>query len=158
MKKLDLHGWAAMAEIVGTTAVVVSLLFVAYSINRNTVVMQAVNENFFFQMNDQIISGLLSNSDILSIVDKRGSAQELSNVESMSMSVFTIRQLNVWEMAYYRYKDGLYTPDRWLAVNEGYSDGLMNGLSACDKDCWARYRLGFGDEFARHVDAEYAKK
>jgi len=33
---LDLAGWAALAEIVATVAVVLSLLLVAYSIKRNT--------------------------------------------------------------------------------------------------------------------------
>ncbi len=158
MKKLDLHGWAALAEIVGTVAVVVSLLFVAFSVNRNTLIVQAANENALIQMNDEIIAGLLSNSDILSIVDKRESGQDLSNVENMSMAVFTLRQFNVWEMAYYRHKDGLYTPERWIVVNEGYADGLMNGFSACDADCWALWRTGFADDFTEHVDSEYEKK
>ncbi len=36
MSMFDLAGWAALAEIVATVAVVLSLLLVAYSIKRNT--------------------------------------------------------------------------------------------------------------------------
>ena len=36
MERLKLTEWAALAEIIGTVAIVVSLLFVGYSINRNT--------------------------------------------------------------------------------------------------------------------------
>ena len=158
MKKRNLSDWAAIAEIIGTTAVVVSLLFVAYSVNRNTVALQAVNENFFFQMNDGIIGDLLSDSDILTIVDKRSRGEELSNVENMSMWVFTLRQFNIWKMAYDRYRDGLYAPDRWLSVNKGYANGLINGFSACDEVCWSRVKLGFAGDFVEHVDAEYTKK
>lgn len=46
MARLKLTEWAASAEIIGTVAIVVSMLFVGYSINRNTKEMQAVNENY----------------------------------------------------------------------------------------------------------------
>ncbi len=36
MKKLDLTGLAAIAEVIGTIGIVVSLIFVAYSVNSNT--------------------------------------------------------------------------------------------------------------------------
>ena len=61
-------------------------------------------------------------------------------------------------MACDRYRDGPYTPDRWLSVNKGYADGLMNGFSACDNQSWASVKSGFAGEFVKHVDAEYAKK
>ncbi len=39
MRKRDLVKWAAISDILETAVVVVSLLFVAYSINRNSAVM-----------------------------------------------------------------------------------------------------------------------
>jgi len=53
MKKLDLTEWAAISEILGTTAVIASLIFVAYTVDRNTVVMQAANDNFQYQIQDE---------------------------------------------------------------------------------------------------------
>ena len=156
MTKLNLQGWAAIAEIIGTAAVVVSLLFLAYSVNRNTIVMQATNENFFVQMNDGIIQDLLAHSDVLAIVDKRNSEQQLTNTELMSMGVFTLRQFNLWEMAFYRNKEGLFADERWQALDLGYADGLMHGFSQCDRQCWESFRPGFGATFAAHVDAVYA--
>ena len=46
MSMLDLSSWAALAEIVATVAVVLSLLLVAYSIKRNTDEMETANSNF----------------------------------------------------------------------------------------------------------------
>ena len=155
MKKLDLQGWAAVAEIVATVGIVVSLMFVAYTVNRNTIELRSANENALIQMNDEIIAGLLSNTDVLSIVDKRSKGQELTQVENWGMTVFTLRQLNAWEMAFYRHLDGLFSPERWRAVDEGYASGLIDGFSSCDNACWENFKVGFGDEFVRHVDAEY---
>ena len=45
MKRLALPEWAALAEIIGTVAIIASLLFVAYEINRNTLVLQGTGEN-----------------------------------------------------------------------------------------------------------------
>jgi len=52
MKKLDLTDWAAAAEIVGTVAVVVSLLFVGMNIKQNTAAVQAMNDNVLYEMTD----------------------------------------------------------------------------------------------------------
>jgi hypothetical protein len=84
--------------------------------------------------------------------------QELTPIESMGMNVFTLRQLNVWEMAFYRHLDGVYSPERWEAANEGYASGLIDGFSACDKECWEWYKTGYGTEFVRHVDAVYERR
>ncbi len=158
MRKLDLQEWSAVAEIVGTVGIVISLLFVAYTVNRNTIELRSTNENAQLQINDEIIAGLLSNTDVFSIVDKRDNGQELTQIENMGMTVFTIRQLNVWEMAFYRHLDGVFSPERWEAANEGYASGLIDGFSACNKKCWEFYKIGFGAEFVRHVDAEYERR
>jgi len=158
MKKLDLQEWSAVAEIVGTVGIIISLLFVAYTVNRNTIELRSANENAALQMNDEIIDGLLSNTDVFSIVDKRDNGQELTQIENWGMVVFTLRQLNVWEMSFYRHLDGLFSPERWDAANEGYASGLIDGFSACDNDCWQNYKIGFGAEFVRHVDAEYDRR
>lgn len=44
-EKLSLTEWAAVGELIATLGIVISLLFVAYSINRNTEVNQASTEN-----------------------------------------------------------------------------------------------------------------
>ncbi len=158
MRKLDLQEWSAVAEIIGTVGIVISLLFVAYTVNRNTIELRSINENAQLQMNDQIIAGLLNNTDVFSIVDKRDNGEELTPIENMAMNVFTIRQLNVWEMAFYRHLDGVFSPARWETASEGYASGLIDGFSACDKECWEWYKTGFGADFVRHVDAVYERR
>ena len=47
MKKANLSNWAAISETVGAIAVVVSLLFVAYSINQNTAALTLAGSERF---------------------------------------------------------------------------------------------------------------
>ncbi len=158
MKKLSLLEWAAIAEILGSVGIIISLLFVAYNVNRNTIELRSTNENALLELNDAIISGLLSHTDILSIVDKRQLGEDLSRVDKWGLYVFTVRQFNAWEMAFYRHQDGAFSREQWEAVDEGLGSGLIDGFSACDRQCWENYKVGFGDEFIRHVDAVYADR
>ena len=50
MKKLSLVEWSAVAEIIDTIVIVVSLLFVAYSVNQNTIAVQVTNDNFIYEL------------------------------------------------------------------------------------------------------------
>ena len=50
MRKLELSDWASLAEIVASFGVVISLIFVAISLERNTAVMQASNDNFIYEL------------------------------------------------------------------------------------------------------------
>ncbi len=70
MERLKLTEWAALAEIIGTVAIVVSLLFVGYSINRNTKEMQAVNENYLFEVQDPRRDAEAANSQLSALVVK----------------------------------------------------------------------------------------
>ena len=47
MKRLSLSEWSSIAEIVGAIAVVISLLFVTFSINKNTAMLETDAEREF---------------------------------------------------------------------------------------------------------------
>ncbi len=70
METFKLAEWAALAEIIGTVAIVVSLLFVGYSINRNTKKMQAVNENYLYEVQDSRRGAEAANSQLSALVVK----------------------------------------------------------------------------------------
>ena len=79
MKKLTLTEWAAAGELVGTVAVVISLLFVAYSINRNTEATQAATENILFEQHTDLANHFLSDPTLADIlVKKRAGNTEFS--------------------------------------------------------------------------------
>lgn len=49
MRRLTLSEWAAVGEIVGTIAVVISLVFVVYGLNQNTAAIHGSTENIIFE-------------------------------------------------------------------------------------------------------------
>jgi hypothetical protein len=80
---LDLSGWAALAEIVASVAVIVSLLLVAYSIKRNTDEMEVSNSNFLYQIDAQIGGDISRDVRLATILLKMERKEDLTGVEKI---------------------------------------------------------------------------
>lgn len=67
MNKLRLKDYAALAEVIGTIGIIVSLLFVGYSVIRNTSAMQAANENVIYEQHSALIIKFMDSDGLASI-------------------------------------------------------------------------------------------
>ena len=155
MKKLNVKRWAAVAEIFESVAVIVSLIFVAYSVNRNTLVMQAANDTFVYQIQDERVRDIANSSELASIELKVRNNEEVSEVDKHRMISQHLRELNMWELAYVQYNQGMYSPDQWIAWNTYYGIDLTAKLP---KKWWEEVRPWYGEDFRVHVDGAYANK
>ena len=120
MTRLKLKEWAAVAEIVGTVAVVVSLLFVAYSVNRNSWVIQASNDNFIYELEFARTRDIVSSPGMASIYVKQRRGEELSEEEQERFYWDTMQELSTWELAFNRHRDGLFSTQQWVGWNNYY--------------------------------------
>jgi hypothetical protein len=155
MKKRDLIRWAAMSNILETAAVVASLIFVAYTVNRNTAIMQSVNDNFVYQIQDQRVGDIANNSELASIELKVRNNEEVSDLDKHRMISQHVREINMWELAFVRYNEGLYSSSQWLSWDRYYALDLTAKLP---QEWWTEVKGWYGDDFAEHVDAAYAIK
>ena len=153
MRKLKLKEWAAIGELIGTTAVVVSLLFVAYSVNRNTLELQAANENFLYGIQEARRADEANNPQLVALVIAAQSGQTLSASERRQYFSHMIRGLNAWELAFTRYRAGLIPGGSWPTWDRMYADQARRDFP---RDMWQEARLWYTDEFAAHVDAVYS--
>ena len=155
MRKRDLVKWAAISDILETAAVVVSLLFVAYSINRNSAVMQSVTDNFIYQLQDERVRDIVSDPELASIIVKLRRNEEISEVEMERIRWQNLRELNQWELAFVRYNEGLYSPEQWHNW-DGYYD--LGFTAVFPEERWADVKEWYREDFVKHVDAVYANK
>ncbi|NIM69942.1 MAG: hypothetical protein GTN86_04640 [Xanthomonadales bacterium] len=153
MKKLDLPGWASVAEIVASIAVVVSLLFVAYSVKRNTEEMAIANTNFMYELDARITADLSSDPALAAITVKVEQGQALSEIEKLQYLHLQHRYLTVWEIAWTHYHRGSLDEDEWLAWNQYYGATARAGLP---REWWREIRAFYKPAFAAHVEAAYA--
>lgn len=152
MRRLSLSEWASVGEMVGTAAVIISLLFVAYSINRNTKELQAANENFLYQIQEARRSDEATNPQLSELVVKAKNGGALTPGEQRQYFSHVIRGLNAWELAFIRYQAGLISPTEWPTWDRMYAD---QAVSDFPREWWTQARLWYTEDFARHVDAKY---
>lgn len=155
MKKLDLSGWAAIAEIVATVAVVVSLLLVAYSIKRNTEEMETSNSNFLYQLDERVTGDLSREPALAALYVKVARGDSLSDVEKFQYMHLQHRYLTVWEIAWTQYRSESLAAIDWLDWDRYLSHYMTGTLPA---EWWAEIRSNYKPEFAEHVDSKYAQQ
>ena len=154
MSMLDLSGWAALAEIVATVAVVLSLLLVAYSIKRNTDEMETSNSNFLYQLDAQIGGDLSRDVRLATMLLKMEQKEDLTDVEKIQYVAFQERYLGLLEIAWTQYKRGSLAFIDWRDWDKYLSDHVTDGLP---KAWWIEMKSRYKPEFAEHVDSKYAE-
>jgi hypothetical protein len=155
MKKLRLKEWAAIAEIIGTIAVIISLIFVATSINRNTAVMQASNDNFVYELQYARIREVVASPEMAAIYVKFNQQEELTAVEEERFYWDTLQELGTWEIAFNRHRDGMFSSEQWQGWDRFLSTVVPNRLSV---ESWTEIKEWYAEDFRYHVDSVYANQ
>ena len=155
MSKLSLTEWAAVSEIIGTVAVVISLIFLAFSVNKNTAVMQASNDNFVYELQFARVRDIVNSPGMASIYVKLNQNKELSAEEQERYYWDKLQEIGTWEIAFNRHRDGVFSTVQWEGWNNFYVSSLTNQFSA---ESWAGVREWYANDFRSHVDAVYASK
>lgn len=156
MSKLALRDWASIAEIIGTIAVVISLLFVAYSINHNTAVLQSLNDNLLYEYDDRSIDAVLTDPSMAAILVKLDNAETLSDIQRERFEQYRVRTVNMWELAHDRYVDGLFPEDKWHGWSDALAKALTEGPRRLPRESWDAVKPFYGSEFALIVDKAYS--
>ena len=154
MKKLTIIEWAAAGEIVGTIAVVISLLVVAYSIDRNTAATHASNENILFERHAELANQFMLDPTLAAILVKRRNGDaDLSDVEAVRWEKYELNLLDIWAMAYNRHERELLAENQWGAWDTYFAHMFSSGGEAISKSRWEELRYGFDQDFWEHVGA-----
>ena len=155
MLKRNLTEWAAIAEIIATVAVVVSLLFVANTVSQNTRAVQVQNDNFLYELQFARAREISANADLAEIYVKVINGDSLTEVERTRFIWDKYQELSTWELAFNRHRDGLYSDENWIGWDKYYQDFF---LAQFPRDWWEEARIFYQQDFQEHVDAAYARK
>lgn len=154
MKKMTLTEWAATGEIIGTVAVVISLLIVAYSIDRNTVATHASNENILFERHAELANQFMLDPTLAEIMVKRRNGDtDVSEVEAVRWEKYELNLLDIWAMAYNRHQRELLAENQWNAWDTYFTHLFSSGAEAIPKSRWEELQYGFDHDFWEHVRA-----
>ena len=148
MKKLTLTEWAAAGDIVGTITVVISLLFVGYSINRNTVATQASSENILFERHTDLANQFMVDPSLAALmVKQRNGDSDLTDIEIIRWEKYQLNMLDIWALAHSRYTRELLSADQWMTWDRYFTHMFSNESEAISKARWEELSYGFDAEF-----------
>jgi hypothetical protein len=151
MNNKDWKKWAAISEVFGTFAVVVSLIFVGISIRQNTAVVQADQQNLLYELWDSSLSDSINNPELYELHVKGEDPEALTLTERARLVDLEHRGLNIWENAYFKYKTGLLSEEQyksWHDANVGWVECCMR------KWIWDDFRESeFRSDFTEMIDA-----
>jgi hypothetical protein len=151
---LNLSDWAALAEIIASVAVVISLLLVAYSIRRNTAEIELSNSNFLYQLDTEIGADMSRDATLATIVHKSKQNESLTGAEKVQFVALQERYLSILEVAWTQHRSGSLSDIDWRDWDGYLSHMLTGGLP---EEWWLEIRSEYKDEFAEHVDSKYAR-
>ncbi len=158
MKKLTLTEWAAAGDIVGTVAVVISLLFVAHSINRNSDATQASSENILFERHTELANQFMLDATLAELLAKRRNGNtDLTEVEVIRWEKYELNLLDIWALAHSRYQRELLSEDQWQTWDRYFTHMFSNEVEAISKARWEELQYGFEQAFWQHVGASLFK-
>jgi len=128
---------------------------VIISLNQNTVSIQSANDNFLYQLEDARMADVTSNFDMADLVFRGISGEEMSAAEKFRFEYWVLRQVNEWELAFNRHREGMMPPSQWRSWDASFKSTVIARLS---KETWDRSGHYYGAEFTNHVAAAYAER
>jgi hypothetical protein len=152
MRRLTISEWAAIGEIIGTGAVIVSLIFVVYSVNQNTAAVQGSTENLIFERHSDLTNQFMSDASLAAILVKmRNKDHDLTEIEAIRWEKYQLNLLDVWALAFNRHRSDQLGDDDWEAWNRYFIHTFSHGREKLSESRWKELRYGYAEEFWNHV-------
>jgi len=150
-KKLSLSDMAALAQVVGTIGVIISLIFVLVEINKNTVQASAATTQGFFAAYREIELMVASDPTWSEIVlQGRKQEADLSEVEQFRYDQYVGSIIDLWDELYLRYSDGLTDPVTLSLWEEWFQKWARRNIS---HSTWDRLKWSYAGGIEEKVEA-----
>lgn len=145
--------WAAISEIIAAAAVIISLIFVVVSVNRNTTELQAQNTNDLYDSLREIETVVLADAELAEIVRKveEGEFDTLDENEIFRYTAYVVQHLSIWEQMYARVTDGSVSEETYVGWKDYFSKFSKQTLPPA---IWEKRKAWFTDPaFQAEVEA-----
>lgn len=157
-RKLALAEWAAIGELIAAVAVVISLIFVAYSVRQNTDAVHGAMENLLFERHAEIANYFIADPSMAEILVKMRSRDSLTDIETIRWEKYRLNLLDIWDLAFLRYQSGLLAERHWKAWDEYFAHLFTHGAEKLSREYWNQVHFGYDEEFWEHVNESVFEK
>jgi hypothetical protein len=152
MRRLHLSEWASLAEVVGTIAVVISLLFVAYSLERNTTAVSGQFADQLYASVREMELALMRDPKMIEVLALgREEPEKLSKTQREQYKLWAGIYIDMWELMYRRQSQGLIQPETVHGWDEYFENWAKRNLPS---EIWEELRWQYTrDAFRDRLDA-----
>jgi len=155
MNKSRLTEWAAIAEIIGTAGIIVSLLFVAHSINLNSELVKSAHSTLMYELSTTAVDEQIQDGNYAIFSAKRQYGLEFQNENEAKTFYSIVRYLVHWELLIARHSDGLLEDDEYFEWITYYNHMIVRDMEI---DWWTATKADWSRGLVDAVDAAYSQK
>jgi hypothetical protein len=153
---MSIQDWAAIGEMVGAIAVVVSLIYVGVQLRQNTRATRVSTSQAYIQLHGGALNPVVEVPTFRDIYWR--ALAGLSNLQGSELAAFGLwsaLQFRVQESFYFQWKAGAFEDQLWSGWVCQFRD--LHGYPGI-QEVWAIRRHHFSEEFREFVDREIAGK
>jgi hypothetical protein len=145
---MKLEKWALIVEIVAGIAVVVSILYLATEVQRNTNAIQSQTQQGLLELAADDNMLVASNGELAEIyVRAQEDISSVSDVERERYKHLIIHGFNIWEQAFLAHGNGTMAEATWMGWDRGYRFLLCSESSV---EIFREIEAGYL-EFGNHI-------
>ena len=150
MQKSDLPIWASVAEVISAMAVVFSLLYVGYEINRNTDIMDSDQNSMVFEAMRSWEQLLIVDEKLTDLYVRAASEYEtFSTAEQFRYRMLVVQYVGIWEQAFEGSQSRLLDAENWTSWNSALLPEISQVVIV-----WPEISNYFSEEFQQHMTSE----
>ena len=151
MRNLSLAEWVDVAELVAAMGVIVSLLLVVYSLERNTAALHGGTENLLFESHTALAERMVDDPSLVEIRLKVRNGGSLSQLDTVRWHTYQELMLDIWAMAYMRRQEDLLAERHWRNWDTYFTGEFRDGDLRLTGTRWEALVDGFDAGFWAHV-------
>ena len=145
--------WGRVTDVVGTGAVVVSLIYVGLQVRQNTAAIQTSTSQELYQQDQERQLLVMESAELAEIILRASQSAELTPVDSVRYDRYLDVSLNLYEGVYTNALQGTLEPEManaWLA----WLPDLV--CTARLPEFWADAKDSYHSAFRSAIDSVYA--
>ncbi len=149
---MNLKKWALIAEVLGGLGIIVSLIYLAVEVSRNSANTEVSNHLAIVDQILELRTAVIDSEDFADI-RLRGDADltNLDDNERLRYENWAFNSLDLWESTSIMYQRGGTSEETWAIYNSGWCRSLRE--SAGMQEVFLMLQsTSFGKEFADHVN------
>jgi hypothetical protein len=150
MKKSDWKLWASVAEIASAIAVVLSLVYVGYELNRSTNLLDTGRNTEILHAMRSWEQLVIADKELVEIFTHGPSKYaEFTDVEQFRYRYLIAQYVAIWEQAYDDHNAGLMQAESWEVWNRTFRPELPQIISV-----WSEISVYYSNQFQQHIGTE----